>query len=66
MNVILNWFEKNHENNSRITLYWILSNLTLGDGIGSKFLFDTTFDFLNIIYLDLRNIEYSEYVLEII
>ena len=50
MNEILEEFRTNYNPDGRIQIYWILSNLTLGDGISAKLIFDTTFDFLNIIY----------------
>ncbi|CAD8062449.1 unnamed protein product [Paramecium primaurelia] len=66
MNELLLQFELNCQQNYRITIYWILCNLTLGDKIGAKFLFDTNFDFLKILYTDIKNPVYNEFVLEII
>ncbi|CAD8078849.1 unnamed protein product [Paramecium sonneborni] len=66
MNELLLQFEFNFQQNYRITIYWILCNLTLGDKIGARFLFDTNFDFLKILYTDIKNPIYNEYVLEII
>ncbi|CAD8168794.1 unnamed protein product [Paramecium octaurelia] len=66
MNELLLQFELNFQQNYRITIYWILCNLTLGDQVGSRFLFDTNFDFLKILYTDIRNPIYNEFVIEII
>ncbi|CAD8073853.1 unnamed protein product [Paramecium sonneborni] len=66
MNELLVQFELNFQQNYRITIYWILCNLTFGDKIGARFLFDTNFDFLKILYVDIKNPIYIEYVLEII
>ncbi|CAK71949.1 unnamed protein product (macronuclear) [Paramecium tetraurelia] len=66
MNELLLQFELNWQQNYRINIYWILCNLTLGDNIGAKFLFDTNFDFLKILYTDIKNPAYNEFVLEII